>query len=67
METKFEIFKEMFEASRDQKRGLTIYLGGQSIAGLVVNIIEAEAIELRSQQFSRIVVCVEAIDAVAMS
>ena len=56
----------MFEASRDEKRGLTVYLGGQSIAGVVVEIIGTEAIEMRSREFSRIIVCVEAIDAIAV-
>jgi hypothetical protein len=65
MATKFEIYKEMFEASRDKKLGLTVYFDGQSIAGVVVEIIETEAIEMRSREFSRIVVCVEAIDAIA--
>ena len=67
METKFEIYKEIFEASRDEKRGLTVYFGGQSVAGVVVEIIETWAIEMRSREFSRIVVCVEAIDAIAAS
>ena len=67
METKFEIYKEIFEASRDEKRGLTVYFGGQSVAGVVVEIIETRAIEMRSREFSRIVVCVEAIDAIAAS
>ena len=66
MENKFEIYKEIFEASRDEKRGLTVYLGGQSIAGVVVEIIGTEAIEMRSREYSRIIVCVEAIDAIAV-
>lgn len=66
MTTKFEIYKEVFETSRDEKRGLTVYFGGQSIAGVVIKIIETEAIEMRSREFSRIVVCVEAIDALAV-
>ncbi len=66
MSNKFETYKEMFEASRDQKRGLTVYFGGQSVAGVVVEIIETQAIVMRSREFSRIVVCVEAIDALAV-
>ncbi len=67
METKFEIYKETFEASRDEKRGLTIYFGSHNIAGVVVKIIGTRAVEMRSREFSRIVVCVEAIDAIAVS
>ena len=66
MISKFKIYKEMFETSRDEKRGLTVYFGGQSIAGVVVEIIGTEAIEMRSREFARIVVCVEAIDALAV-
>ena len=66
METKFKSYKEMFETSRDEKRGLTIYFGGQSVAGVVEKIIGTQAIEMRSREFSRIVVCVEAIDAIAV-
>jgi hypothetical protein len=66
MSIKFEIYKEMFEMSRDEKRGLTVYFSGQMIAGVVVEIIEARAIEMRSREFSRIVLCVEAIDALAV-
>jgi hypothetical protein len=66
METKFEIFREMFEASQNEKRGLMVYFGGQSIAGLVVKIIGTEAVEMRSQQYSRIIVKIEAIEAIAI-
>ena len=66
MENKFEIYKEIFEAIRDEKCGLTVYLGGQSIAGVVVEIIGTEAIEMRSREYCRIIVCVEAIDAIAV-
>ena len=66
METKFEIFRELFEASQNEKRGLMVYLGGQTLPGLVVKIIGTEAIEMRSQQYSRIIVRVEAIEAVAI-
>ena len=66
MSIKFEIYKEMFETSRDEKRGLTVYLKGQSIAGSVVEIIGTQAIAMRSRESSRILVCVEAIDALAV-
>lgn len=56
----------MFEASQNEKRGLTIYFGGQTVVGVVVQVIGEKAIEMRSQQFSRIVLCIEAIDAIAV-
>ena len=66
MENKFEIYKEIFEASRDEKCGLTVYFGSQFIAGVIVKIIGTQAIEMRSREYSRIIVCVEAIDAIAV-
>jgi hypothetical protein len=67
MENKFELFKELFETSQNEKRGLTVYVKGQTIAGIVTRIVGDQAIEMRSQMFGRAVVPVEAIDAVAMT
>jgi hypothetical protein len=66
METKFELFRELIEISLNEKRGLTVYFNGQSVAGVVKNIIGGEAIELRNQTFSRIVVRLETVEAVAV-
>ena len=66
METKFEIFRELIELSLNEKRGLTIYFNGQSIAGVVKNIIGNEAVELRNQMFGRIILRLETIEAVAI-
>jgi hypothetical protein len=66
METKFELFRELIELSLNEKRGLTVYFKNQSIAGVVKNIIGNEAIELRSQMFSKIIVRLETIEAVAI-
>jgi hypothetical protein len=66
METKFELFRELIELSLNEKRGLTVYFNGQSIAGVVTNIIGGEAIELRNQTFGRIVVRLETVEAVAV-
>ena len=66
METKFELFRELIELSLNEKRGVTIYFNAQSIAGVVVNITGSEALELRNQMFSRIIVRLEMIEAVAI-
>jgi hypothetical protein len=42
-----------------------LYLKGQNIGGAVVKVT-GETVELRNRQYSRIVVRVDAIDAVAM-
>ena len=67
MKTKIELFKELIERSQNEKRGLTIYLNGQSIAGIVTQIINEQAIELRSQQYHKAVVLLESIEAMAVS
>lgn len=67
MESKFEIYKEMFESSREEKRGLTVYFDGQNIAGVITKTIGTQAIEMRNREYSRIIVCVEAITAIAVS
>ena len=66
METKFELFRELIELSLNEKRGVTVYFNGQSIAGVVVNITGSEALELRNQTFRRIIVRLETIEAVAI-
>jgi hypothetical protein len=67
MENKFELFRELIEQSQNEKRGLTIFIGGQTVVGIVVKIIGTEAIEVRSQMFSKAVVLIDSIDAMAIS
>jgi hypothetical protein len=52
-------------AARDAQRGVTLYLQGQTLAGLVLQVQSGQWVLLRSQQFGRIVVRLERIDAVA--
>jgi hypothetical protein len=58
--------RELLEASQNEKKGIMLYVKGQSIAGAVVKI-SADTVELRSREYSRIVVRIDAIDAAAMS
>jgi hypothetical protein len=67
MKNKFKTFKELIELSQNEKRGLTIYLSGQTIAGVVTKVIGTEAIEVRSQMFSKAVVLIDSIEALAIS
>lgn len=66
METKFELFKDLIELSQNEKRGLTVYFNGQSIVGVVTKVMGTEAVEMRSQMFSRIIVRLETIEAIAV-
>jgi endonuclease YncB( thermonuclease family) len=58
-------FNELIEWSQTEKRGLTIFIKGQTVAGVVVKIIAGEAIEVRSQTYSRVVIRLDSIDAMA--
>lgn len=66
MENKLELFKEVFEKSQNENRGLTVYVKGQTIVGIVTKVGE-DAIELRSQMFSKAVVLIDSIDAASVS
>jgi hypothetical protein len=61
-----DAMKELLEASQNDKKGVMLYVKGQSIGGVVVKIA-GDLVELRNREFSRIVVRMEAIDAAAMS
>ena len=61
-----ELFKELIELSHKEKRGLTIFIKGQTIAGIVTQIIGLEAIEVRNQTFSRVIIRLDAVDAMAI-
>ena len=62
-----DLFKELIETSMKEKRGLTIFIKGQTIAGIVTQIIGLEAIEVRNQTFSKVIIRLDAIDAMAIS
>jgi hypothetical protein len=62
----WSMFQELLDASMKDKKGVMIFMGGQSIAGVVVKI-NGESVELRSREYSRIIVKSEAITAVALS
>ena len=57
-------FTEMFELSIKEKKGITFYLGGQTVGGLVLRY-DGETVEVRNQQYSRVVVRIDRIDAIA--
>jgi len=61
-----DIMRELLEAGQNDKKGLMLYVKGQSIAGIVVKIA-GDVVELRSREYSRIAVRIESIDAVAMA
>ena len=60
-----QVYQDLFAASQKDKRGLVFYVRGQQIGGGVVRVIGNEAVEVRNQTHGRIVIRLDAIDAVA--
>ena len=58
--------RELLEASLKDKKGVMLYVKGHAIPGAVIKI-SADSVELRSREYSRIVVRLDSIDAVALS
>jgi hypothetical protein len=58
--------KELLEASQNEKKGINLYVKGQTIGGVVTKVA-GDVVEMRSREFSRIVVRIEGIDAAAMN
>ena len=62
-----QAFRELLERSEKDKKGLTFYVRGQTISGIVVKMIGSEAVEVRNQTFGRIIIKLESIDALAIN
>jgi hypothetical protein len=61
-----DMIRSLLEASQNDKKGVTLYVKGQAIPGIVVKL-DGDMVEMRSREYSRIVVRVESIDAAAMA
>ena len=57
-------FEEVLQASLTDRKGVMVYVDGQAIPGRVIKLAP-ETVELSSQEFRRIVVRRDRIDAVA--
>ena len=62
-----QIWQELFATSQRDKKGLTFWIGGQTVGGLVLRVIGEEAVEVRSQPYSRMVIRLASVDAVAIN
>lgn len=60
-----QAFQELFDYSLKEKKGLTFFVQGQTIPGIVTKMVSEDAIEVRNQTSSRIIIRVDRIDAVA--
>jgi hypothetical protein len=57
-------FVELLEASLKDRKGVVVYLKGQSVSGRVTRLT-ADAVELTSREYTRIILRRDAIDGVA--
>ncbi len=60
------MFRQILEASMNDKKGVQLYVRGQAIPGVVTKL-NADSVELRSREYSKIVVKLDSIDAAALS
>lgn len=60
-----QAYKELLEMSLKEKKGLMFYVNGQAIGGAVTKISDDGFIEVRNQQYGRILIRLEQIDALA--
>ena len=58
--------EQALAAAQESKKGIMVYVGGQAIGGGVVKIEPGQWVELRSQQYGRIVIRMDRIDGIAM-
>ncbi|NRF68933.1 hypothetical protein HLB44_18220 [Aquincola sp. S2] len=58
--------EQALAAAQESKKGIYVYVGGQQIGGAVVKIEAGQWVEMRSQQYTRIVLRLDRIDGVAM-
>lgn len=59
-----QAFQELFDYSQKEKKGLTFYVQGQAIPGVVTKMIGEDAVEVRNQTSNRIIIRLDRIDAV---
>jgi hypothetical protein len=60
-----QAFQELFDYSQKEKKGLTFFVQGQTIPGVVTKMVGDDAIEVRNQTSTRIIIRLDRIDAVA--
>lgn len=60
------MFQQILEASMNEKKGVTLWVKGQSLPGVVTKL-NADSVEMRSREYSRIVVKLDSIDAAAIA
>ena len=59
--------EEILNQSLAQKKGLSIYIGGQIINAIFVKRIDANTIEVKNQSFGRIIIRMDRVDAISIA
>ena len=59
------MFQRILEVAVQEKRSVTVFIGGHTLGGGVVEIT-SDTVELHSREYSRVVVRLDSIDAVAL-
>ena len=57
--------EQALASAQQDKRGITLYMGGQTVGGAVTRVEPGQWVELRNQQWGRIVIRLDRIDGVA--
>jgi hypothetical protein len=65
--TAVQAYQELIEQSQKEKKGLTFFIKGQTIGGLVIRMIGNEAVEVRNQTYSRVIIRLDQVDAIAIN
>jgi hypothetical protein len=61
-----ESFRELLERSEKERKGLNFYVRGQTIGGAVTKI-GPDYVEVKNQTYSRIIIKIDSIDAIAIN
>jgi dissimilatory sulfite reductase (desulfoviridin) alpha/beta subunit len=57
--------EQALTAAQQDKRGITVYVGGQSIGGAVTRVEPGQWVEMKNQTHGKIIVRIDRIDAIA--
>lgn len=60
------LYKDLIERSLTEKRGLTFFINGQTVSGIVTEVLGSDAVAAYNQTYSRIVIRLDQVDAVAI-
>ncbi len=61
----YPMFQQILEVSLNEKKSVTVFIGGQSLGGGVMKL-NGDTVELRNLENPRIVIRLDSIDAVAL-